>query len=535
MKKTIQLTTITLCTIAAIIWGSGCGKNDNTGGGGGTPQKSTEVSATKNSFNEVTSQLDAGGNLYAYLSTEEWLTGLSQKVDGWRSLADAIPDLKGDDKKNVGKVFDVVTDLIQKSGVEDMDGVGMSSIERTKGVYHSKVVLHHYKGKGTGFLWTMFGKTPHKLDGLDLLPATTAVAMYGDMDLGMVWSVLRDEINNAGIPEAKDAMQQLPDQFAAATGLQLDKVLASLGNEYGVVITLDDSKKISLPIGATPLEVPEPGVMIIVKVKDDTIFNRVDETLKDNQQVVRTDKAGVKMRTMPVPLPLPISLRPTIARSGDYMFIATTDTLVEEALAVKSGKKPGLKSTEEFKQLAKGMPEQGNSFSYASARFGKTWRNIQSQIIENNKADNKPQQTQFMQKLMDLNSGGKFAYSVSANTDEGWVATGNGSENPAKVALVPAIVVPALAAIAAPNFMKARETAQKNTCLSNLRQIDAAKQQWALKLGKTPSDLPTWADLKPYLRGAKGAQIKCPSGGTYSLHAVSDVPTCSHTGHQLPR
>ena len=59
--------------------------------GGGSAPKPSEASATKNSFQEVTSKLDAGGNMYFYLSTEGWLTGLSQKVDGWRSLGDSIP------------------------------------------------------------------------------------------------------------------------------------------------------------------------------------------------------------------------------------------------------------------------------------------------------------------------------------------------------------------------------------------------------------------------------------------------------------
>ena len=41
-------------------------------------------------------------------------------------------------------------------------------------------------------------------------------------------------------------------------------------------------------------------------------------------------------------------------------------------------------------------------------------------------------------------------------------------------------IIGLLAAIAIPNFVRARNTAQKNTCINNLRQIDGAKQQWAL-------------------------------------------------------
>jgi uncharacterized protein YqgC (DUF456 family) len=37
------------------------------------------------------------------------------------------------------------------------------------------------------------------------------------------------------------------------------------------------------------------------------------------------------------------------------------------------------------------------------------------------------------------------------------------------------IFIPMLLAIAIPNFVKARDTAMMNTCLNNLRQIDAAK------------------------------------------------------------
>src|SRR6266478_4702290 len=42
-------------------------------------------------------------------------------------------------------------------------------------------------------------------------------------------------------------------------------------------------------------------------------------------------------------------------------------------------------------------------------------------------------------------------------------------------------IIGLLAAIAIPNFVRARSTSQKNACINNLRQIDGAKQQWALE------------------------------------------------------
>lgn len=95
------------------------------------------------------------------------------------------------------------------------------------------------------------------------------------------------------------------------------------------------------------------------------------------------------------------------------------------------------------------------------------------------------------------------------------------------------IFLPMMLAIAIPNFVKARDTAMENACINNLRMIDGAKQQWALENGKKADDVPTAEDLKPYL-GKNGIFPTCPAGGTYTIGAVSNAPTCSVPGHKLP-
>jgi hypothetical protein len=84
------------------------------------------------------------------------------------------------------------------------------------------------------------------------------------------------------------------------------------------------------------------------------------------------------------------------------------------------------------------------------------------------------------------------------------------------------------------NAAAARARAQRNACINNLRQIDAAKQQWALENGKKASDTPTEADIKPYIKlDADGNLPKCPAGGKYTLGKVGENPTCSIPGHVL--
>ena len=78
--------------------------------------------------------------------------------------------------------------------------------------------------------------------------------------------------------------------------------------------------------------------------------------------------------------------------------------------------------------------------------------------------------------------------------------------------------------------------AERNACINNLRQIDAAKNQWALENNKTVGAVPTAQDIAPYVKlDANGNISGCPSGGTYTIGAVGVPPTCSIPGHVLPQ
>src|SRR5690348_2625948 len=78
-------------------------------------------------------------------------------------------------------------------------------------------------------------------------------------------------------------------------------------------------------------------------------------------------------------------------------------------------------------------------------------------------------------------------------------------------------IIGLLAAIAIPNFIKAREISQKNACIANLKQIDGAKQTWALETRQTTSATPNTTDLYGptlYIRDTPA----CPANGAYVLN-----------------
>jgi len=90
-------------------------------------------------------------------------------------------------------------------------------------------------------------------------------------------------------------------------------------------------------------------------------------------------------------------------------------------------------------------------------------------------------------------------------------------------------IIGLLAAIAIPNFVKARSTSQQNACINNLRQMEGAMQEYALEQKLASTATYTLSVIQPYIRlTSSGTLPACPAGGTYTAGgSVTNAPTCS--------
>ena len=90
-------------------------------------------------------------------------------------------------------------------------------------------------------------------------------------------------------------------------------------------------------------------------------------------------------------------------------------------------------------------------------------------------------------------------------------------------------IIGLLAAIAVPSFVRARNTSQTNTCINNLRQIDGAKDQWAIENNALTGAAVDAPDIEAYLK----SEPQCPADdtdaglGNYVLATVGDNATCA--------
>jgi len=95
--------------------------------------------------------------------------------------------------------------------------------------------------------------------------------------------------------------------------------------------------------------------------------------------------------------------------------------------------------------------------------------------------------------------------------------------------MIVVMILGLLVAIAVPNYVKQRGSAQSEMCINTLLKIDNAACQFALEHGKKTGDTINYpSDLTPYIKLNSAGQIPpCPAGGTYTEVTIGVIPVCS--------
>ena len=90
--------------------------------------------------------------------------------------------------------------------------------------------------------------------------------------------------------------------------------------------------------------------------------------------------------------------------------------------------------------------------------------------------------------------------------------------------MIVVLIIGILMAIAVPNFIQARQTSRMNSCIANLKQIDSAKEQFAMEAKLDTGATVLQTDLAPtYIKSFPS----CPGGGVYTIDVVGTNPSCS--------
>jgi len=498
----------------------------------GAPSSNAKVrdpALSKLRYDMIMGQLDAGGDLLLVANLDGLIKG------GVEGIVKPIMAM-GKGRTDSQAIIDCVAKIpgfLDKNGFYALQGFGMSVVPRADGLNTVKCFVARDPAAAGLPLWrAMVGTNPKVIECSDFLPADTELARTGTAEWRSLWKLIRAGVVEIGTPETAAAFDKQLAMLTTNMGVNLDKVFDSCSGESFFSVQLSRTATIELTgmAGNGPVTMPQPSFLLGVAVLDNTLVTSLEAALaKSGMMVVTNEGELTGVKTLNLPIPLPIPLQPSYAVFSNVFLFGSTPAVVSEGIKAFQTK-GGLTATAQFKKAFEGLPTQNNGIEYMSARFMNTFSEVQkAYMCPQGEAD--AVMSGVMKQMLSYRQDMQSAM-VIQNRKSGVLTIGNssvgGKEMIASLMMAP---VGMMAAMAIPSFMKAKTHSAQNACINNLRQLEAAKEQWALAGKKNQGDAVVESEVLQYVRGNK--MPICPQGGHYTLNAIGENCECSIPGHKL--
>lgn len=482
---------------------------------------------SKQHYDIIMVNLDAGGDLLVVANMDGWIR------DAVQAIIKPIVVMGGDSPEfqPVATCLGKLPGFLDKSGFYGFQGYGMSIVPRSDGQNTIKSFIARDPATTWSPLWqAMVGGSPRKMVCSDFLPADTELARTGTGECGVLWKMIRSGVAELSTPAVASAFDGQLASLNTGMGVNLDKVFESMSGESFFSVQFSRTKTMTLPAmgEGEPVTMPEPTLLMGVAVKDNALIESLEAAIAKSGMLSVTNGAG-GIKTINLPMPLPFPLKPSYAVHGGFFLFGSTPAVVAESIKAFKDK-AGLVSTPAFKKAFEGLSMTNNGLAYMSPRFMNTILDVQKKVMAE-----APGEAEKMSAMMENIMGYKrdmSAAEVFVNKRNG-IATIGVSSLGSKQIVSSLMMAPVglLAGVAIPSFMKARTMSHGNACINNLRQIEAAKEQWALANKIATGDAVVESGIVEYIKGGK--LPRCPQGGKYTLNAIGENVQCSIPGHGL--
>tara|TARA_B100000674_G_scaffold114000_1_gene85248 strand:+ start:49 stop:1482 length:1434 start_codon:yes stop_codon:yes gene_type:complete len=394
-------------------------------------QPPPDPSADAARFQAVTSQLDPGGTVHAYVSVDGDLTAIGGFVksfmDDMRKFEQDIPQVD-------------VPALLKVSGLDAISAAGASSVRIQDG-FRNKIYLHVPEGP-KAFLRIM-GSQSKPFEVLKLAPAGCDLVVEQDLNLKVVYEAVLEAAGIMMGEEGKAMVQGAVKQpLPAPLTFTAEKVLADLDTQVTVILDADPDKMVELP-DAEGIQIPQlsGAVMIdglgwiadeLVKAFEPMLAqgNRAPFRVVRNanwvgmQLAIDSETLSVKERKEIKALGFETAMFAHHRPSGKLMLVS--DKAFADKLFLP---KPGLAQDPAFRKTMAGLPMEGMGLSYASPVFFSSLRKI---LRKTNELENGMQgEGFFVGTMLDLTfpKNARGEGSVSTTTKNGMLFVANSAHS----------------------------------------------------------------------------------------------------------
>lgn len=494
-------------------------------GGLGIPQGDVTPEQIQVRFETAAGYLDSGGDLFMVKSIAGQMQGMVKMMNNLAGMAGP-----GNDTDEAARLLADLETFLRGSGLFSMHTVAGSTVPRPDGLKNLKLFIGRDADAAGKPLWTgLTGGDPVSMRFLPMQPDSCVLALETAAKPEDIWQLVRQGMLVFG---CKGDTEKLDNQLRKAgkgMGVSPDALFACMTGRLAVAIHMDPAKQITLPLGEKPMTIPEPGFVIVVNVKDDTLLQFILHAFAEKgMQLTETKVDTATVHQVEQPLPAPLPLQPAVSLQNGCLYLASTSALLQKTMKPSPTVTLGQKAA--FTAMFSGKNATGNAFFYCDARLRETLQDVFQELKQNSSGN-----PQFKGIAAFLDPGSIPAvssYWVLRNTRDGVLVSGTGNGNGVRQLVSGNPGTPAiLAGMLLPALNQARTRAQSVKCRSNLRQIDMAKQAWSLDHNSPADAVPTWEDLKPYLGNAD--VMTCPKGGQYTINPLGQHPTCGYPGHRF--
>lgn len=416
-------------------------------------------------FQAVNQHLELGGVFYGYVDIDGDMAAGGKKLS---ELAERFASLQPQlalAKQDYATLFGML-------GLTDVKAVGLSSVATGNGLYRNRTFF--YTPKGRQGLLNALGGAPHAFDEARIAPADADVFSEGDVDLPTAYGAIKNVLTKVGGDALLKTVEAALEKKTPSGIVPMD-LINSLSGHVVAFARVDPNQTLNIP-GPKPTKIP--GVSFLIQV--DGVASALEAAIAQNKMLAKSNEGSVTIYEAP-DFGLGATLRPVLAVSGKNLLLANSRAFLTECLARNDG---GLAKQKNFQDTLTSLGGKGNGLVYVTPRFFESIRKALNDVAAQN-----PEAQLMMQGWIEAFPP-ITAPLISLRTNEAdgilFRSTWNQSlkHDVATVIVANPVTIGMLAATAVPAFQKVRSNSQQKSVQNNLRQFEAAAQQYMLENSK---------------------------------------------------